>query len=747
MPLVTCPTPTTRLLVLTLAATLTACGGGGGTTFVPVAGAPAAAPAPASEPQVADIKTLSNRADMVSGGDVLMEVVLRPPVTEVTGLKVQLNNKDVSSQFALRSDGRITGLVSGLNIGKNSVTAKVNNGVQLQLDVTNYPNGGPIFSGPHLQPWICETEKSGLGVSIDADCNVTSARVDYFYKSTSSAQTELVPYNAAEPPSDVAQTTLDNGRTVPFIVRREVGTSNRGVYAFAVIASPSEAVSPFKSPGAWNGGVWHVLAGGGLPQHRQGPVFAPGEEYYSDPSVMVLNAAPELSKGFVTAATTLTVFGQNSNSVVSAESLMMLKERIAEKIGEIQFTLSTGGSGGSLQQNLIANSYPGLLDGILPTQTFPDLWSTNTEVQDCSLLIRYFDKPGPSLWSDVTKQNAVMDNANESPGSCRAFVEGYRMDQGWGDPASTSCLHTYLIYTEAPVQQPWMYTSANPTGTRCTIQDYQKNIFGLRNDGFANRAYDNVGVQYGLKAFKVGAISIEQFIDLNKNVGGRDINWGWTAQRTQADAQALTALYRTGQLNLMDNTASTPIVDDKSCGNSELHSCFHSYKLRERLRESTGSIANHVLLLDKPSSDQSAFDMLVAWVRGIKSDKSAESIATKVIKNKPQAAEDACWINGTRVTDIASCAAAKPYFGDPRTGAGSPISVSASKCQLMPLARQSYGVAMTDSQWTDLQSLFPEGVCDYSLPGVGASKSVPWLSFAKGPGGVPIGAAPVAQLN
>jgi hypothetical protein len=200
-------------------------------------------------------------------------------------------------------------------------------------------------------------------------------------------------------------------------------------------------------------------------------------------------------------------------------------------------------------------------------------------------------------------------------------------------------------------------------------------------------------------------------------------------------------------MNLMNNAASTPIFDDKPCINFEIHSCFHSYKMRERLRQSTSSIVNHFLLLDKPYDDPSGFDTLAAWVRSIKSDKTSDTLETKVARHKPANAGDACWINGRRETDPATCAAAKPYFGEPRTGAGAPITAEAIKCQLTAPDRASYGVSMTDQQWARLQAIFPEGVCDWSKPGVGQAAAVPWLSFANGPGGAPIGPEPTASRH
>src|ERR1043165_4151705 len=56
------------------------------------------------------IQTLSNRADMISDGDALVEIV---PPTGVTAanLKVMLNGADVSAQFAVRQNGRVLGVL------------------------------------------------------------------------------------------------------------------------------------------------------------------------------------------------------------------------------------------------------------------------------------------------------------------------------------------------------------------------------------------------------------------------------------------------------------------------------------------------------------------------------------------------------------------------------------------------------------------------------------------------------------
>jgi hypothetical protein len=54
------------------------------------------------------------------------------------------------------------------------------------LNIINYPITGPVFSGPHESPFLCETTTFSfpdgtrpLGAPIDADCSIDT-RVDYF---------------------------------------------------------------------------------------------------------------------------------------------------------------------------------------------------------------------------------------------------------------------------------------------------------------------------------------------------------------------------------------------------------------------------------------------------------------------------------------------------------------------------------------------------------------------------------------
>jgi len=699
------------------------------------------------EDRTLEIRTLSNRADLVSGGDVLVEIVL-PRNIQPDRMQVELNGRDIRHEFAVRADGRFLALLKGLSIGKNKLVASVRGQEAQRLTITNYPIGGPIFSGPQVQPWICSTVEAGLGSPQDPQCNAP-AKVTWFYRSTNPAVTGFLPYNPSAPPADVRTSTTDQGVTVPYIVRLEQGTLNRSIYSFAVLFDPTKPALPWASPRGWNHKLYYLLEGGALPKHVQSLPVNVFNTAYQNVFSRVFDDLP-LARGFAVANTSRDIHGNNSNSVTSAEAIMMLKEHIVETLGEIRYTLANGASGGSILQHLVANAYPALLDGIQPSATLQDLWTTNTEAQDCGLLVRYFNSTSPGLWPDVTQQNAAMDNSNDPPGTCRSIVAPwppYQLDDSWGNPMSASC--NAPGGTGFGTQQPWMYNPlTNPTGTRCTLQDYQVAIFGKRPDGFANRPYDNVGVQYGLKALQAGKISAEQFVDLNQKVGGWDIDWHRTPQRSTADTFALAAAYRSGQINLGTGMSTVAEIDLGACAplptvNSALHSCFHTPSMKARLVKANGNADNHVTIQLAPSDV--SFDIMDRWLAAIEADRSSAPLARKVVRNKPAGAVESCWIGGKQVIDKAACAAAFPNFGDPHTGAGSSLEDDILKCQLKPLRRSDYAASFTDAQWARLQAAFPGGVCDWSKPSVGHTQNAQWLSFAKGPGGRALGAAPVSR--
>jgi hypothetical protein len=73
---------------------------------------------------------------------------------------------------------------------------------------------------------------------------------------------------------------------------------------------------------------------------------------------------------------------------------------------------------------------------------------------------------------------------------------------------------------------------------------------------------------------------------------------------------------------------------------------------------------------------------------------------------------------------------AQTRFTTPREVAGGNQLNDVVKCQLRPLNRADYGpLGLNDAQWARLESVFPTGVCDWSKPGVGQQRNIPWLTY------------------
>src|SRR6185437_9255629 len=159
-----------------------------------LAGGPVGAAGPALS-----IQTLSSRPQFVTGGDALVEVR-----GATRGVTLSLNGKDVTGDLQLdRQSHTLRGLVSDMALGKNTLAARAG-AAKATLTVTNYPISGPILSGPHMQPYECRTEESGLGKPLDADCSAAE-RTDWFYRTTGGAFKPLA--SRAERPADLATTT------------------------------------------------------------------------------------------------------------------------------------------------------------------------------------------------------------------------------------------------------------------------------------------------------------------------------------------------------------------------------------------------------------------------------------------------------------------------------------------------------------------------------------------------------------
>src|SRR5439155_19033714 len=114
----------------------------------------------------------------------------------------------------------------------------------------NHPFGGPVFSGPQIQPWKCQAGAQ------DRQCNVAPTfAYEYMpagFTSIAAGVTGVAavnafrPYDPKHPPSpgSVASTTTTEGVTVPFIVRVETGYIDRDQDAIAALWQPGRPWQP-----------------------------------------------------------------------------------------------------------------------------------------------------------------------------------------------------------------------------------------------------------------------------------------------------------------------------------------------------------------------------------------------------------------------------------------------------------------------------------------------------------------------
>lgn len=693
------------------------------------------------------IEVLSNRADLVSDGDALVRVTL-PGRARGQKVRITLGGKSVVRQFH-RSGLQLEGLVRGLRLGRNVLDVRLRDGTGARMVLRNHPNGGPVFSGPRHVPRTCQK------TAVDAACN-EPATYRLVYKPVGGAA--LQPYDPAAPPDDVDTTTSETGVRMPFIVRVESGYQNADHYQVAVLFDPSRP---------WN---WRSrqpqFARKMLIPHGFGcdvsyaAATAPSVTTYKPADLPIVpdSAVWALGRGWAVMSAARANNSHNCDVVSSAESLLMAKERAIEQYGTLRYTIGIGCSGGSLTQQWVANAYPGIYQGILPTCSFPDTWTAATQVFDYHVLRDYFEAPGrwgPGVvWSP--HQMAAVEG-NDTP------VNAITSDEGFF--AAIDPTHACGGTTADSRYHP----ERNPGGFRCSIADLAVNVFGLRRPadwgpaerklgrGFGRVPLDNVGVQYGLVALQAGLITAEQFVDLNAKVGGIDVDAAPTAARTSADPEALAAAYRSGMINETTNSDRVTIIDCRGPDPGAAHDAFRAYAIRARLDREHGGHANHLIwegpypLGADARCQQDGLEETDRWLTAVEADRRDVPLARKIVANRPVGLSDRCYNGtGTKLADAPCPDGVVRPQGTPRTAAGDAITTDNNKCRLKALDPSAYRQQFSSDQLAHLREIFPGGVCTFAEPGVGQQPTVAWQTYQDAGGkvihgGRPLGPQPVSK--
>lgn len=599
------------LIALGVASVLLAsCGGGDGGGFINRNG-------PLS------LRTLSTSADLVSGGDALVEVTA-PGGADT--LKVTLNGTDVSNAFTRQGDGRFVGTVTGLQVGENVLVATTPGEPALgTLVLTNAPRSGPILSGAQVTPFYCATPTpqpgsgttpatngSGLSGQPDANCNIPT-EFKLYYRTTAAAgagagQCSLglpdpvwnsngvtgaigaqpaapanpcwKPFTPGTTPADMATVTTDAGLARPFIVRLERGTLNRGIYDIAVLFDPAQPWTATAPQAAWNGKVYYSFGASTGQPRRQ---IRPATNWTS--------LEEQLRRGWLVVQNSMTDSARNSNRVMMSETTMMMKEHIGDTYGPIRFTLGTGCSGGSINSNMNASINPGLLDGVVTSCTYPDSETTSLEVGDCTLLVEAYQKaPLATLWANMGLTQAQINarkaavNGHPDQSACHAWYNAFGSNGRAGvffqrfvtNNTTGGITQSATPTNNCELPNTAVYDPLRPAETaslpRCNAWSWAESIWGrVPGSPAARDTRDNVGVQYGVKALLAGAITPEEFVTLNEVVGGIDRDSTPRAQRSTADPEALDIAYRAGIVASGRQLAKTAIIDLRGWDDSNIN--------------------------------------------------------------------------------------------------------------------------------------------------------------------------------
>lgn len=617
-------------------------------------------------------------------------------------------------------------------------------------------------------------------IGYSADCGAPT-QINYYYGPTNGGPLKALP-DPSSRPGDMATLQI-GGQSVNYIVRHEIGTLNRFIYAIYMLTpNPGSDNEPDLS--AWNGSLVYNLRGGGGPGFAQSAGSA--IKFVQRPDARHENLS-FLERGYAVVGSTGTATNTTLNMPLNAQTAKMIKEQFVAAYGEPNYTFGFGISGGATQQLFYAENHPGLLDALIPLDAFGDGIITGLNpVGDCELLEFYFDRVDAAVngtgvvnpkWKDWENRQLI-EGYNARNGAPTLFDDGTGRPIGSSaNPGSSECIegwreanpqvvNPHFVFGE-PYElirqtQPEVYAQ-----THFSLFEDMKDIFGVDPaSGFARFAFDNVGVQYGLKPLVAGQITPEEFLLINAHIGGfkQPFEWvapgfpfqgsnqpdnvdpwssrnataqnhmtpGAVAPRTSADLDALRAAYQSGLVFRGEIDIPMIVVDGYQERQLDQHHSHEKFEIRARMLRTDGDASNLVLW----TVDTAAGGHLEAL--NLAANKALpvlhEWLETGL---KPDQAEDACFdVSGSLIArsphvysgvltddpgDDGVCAQRFPIFGSPRMVAGENITGDTLKCVLKSVDTAftdgTYGeVSFTEAQRERLKAIFPEGVCDYTQP-------------------------------
>tara|TARA_R110000868_G_scaffold207499_1_gene456518 strand:+ start:552 stop:2774 length:2223 start_codon:yes stop_codon:yes gene_type:complete len=651
----------------------------------------------------------------------------------------------------------------------------------------------PLNAGSLQYPFLCQSEESGLGQPL-VD-NTQGWGVPVFAETPNGKRSDLiVGYSKncslrsqlhylyylnddRKYPQQVDADILKVPTNTELLIRAETGTINRSMYTLLMPTTDQDRPADPDTT-LWNHKLIYYFKGGISIGFQQGKLRL---------DRIIKEMRPALEQGYAVIYSTANETNNTYNIRLQEDTARRVKRQFIGRYGQPLYTMGLGGSGGGLQQYLLAQNAPGLIDGGVALIAYPDMVTQTLYALDCELLEYYFDHLASDhlFWRIPANRQAVMglsvapdQNTGKQPRMAWLAGLAQLLRGQWpGDtPPGSECNAGWRGSTPL-INNPEFHTEwdrfARPVRQHSYWTHWQDNrdVYGTDDSGRAYSPWSNLGVQYGLQALRQHVISPTQFLELNARIGAwkpaddmqparlwhlggdprlyrltpysehnmtHNGNVMTVAPRFHGSLAAAKGAYQAGSVFL--GKIDVPIMDVRMYLDPEqnIHHSWAALSIRQRLLDAGTNIGLSPLwITTKPYNPMwNAVAVMDQWLMGINQGLPA-------LQAKPPLARDTCFskdkqviATGAQVWDgdwngkpDGPCSQRMPFFKGSRQVAGDNYAGHTFHCHLQPveqaLAQGLYRPVNMHPYLTTLQKIFSHGVCDYRQADLASVPLVP----------------------